>query len=643
MPFIPYTLIRTADLKGISCSVDAIEGEEINSFISGKFPFGSYALPTGKLLYLPSVFFIDLHGYAPKNGDKPEYFLKSTQKITAASLISSIIKTTYNKKQINVIHLLSCFSENAHHCLDDLPGNIILCTYSEPNQVFFSKDILYSIEEKIDATNLIKYTLDNLHLCAAVGFKISCKIDEKIFQHKINSDGIKLSKNLEELLCFLQKKYESLKIFFDTLQKKFVKNYPEIFSEPLFHGAKIFNEEELSRAVNISLSLETSRKNIDINKINNLLKIGVSLNSSALTAPIRAKNYVIVEYLLKHNVPVSTLHISEAIREKELKVLQMLLQHPSAEVDTLRISEAIREKELKVLQMLLQHPSAEVDTLRISEAIREKELKVLQMLLQHPSAEVDTLRISEAIREKELKVLQMLLQHPSAEVDTLHISEAIREKELKVLQMLLQHPSAEVDTLRISEAIREKELKVLQMLLQHPSAEVDTLHISEAIHEKELKVLEIVLQHPSAEVSTLHISEAIREKELKVLQMLLQHPSAEVSTWHINEAMPEQSLTVLFNLQKNPQFSQDNLYDAHSYIIEKNLEVFKTILNHPSTKIDITPDTALKNLIQEINTSPYVPFSVHKNTVNLNKNNIFWKAISNETIKTQLNRLMSIL
>ncbi|WP_253305937.1 hypothetical protein [unidentified bacterial endosymbiont] len=348
--FIILNLQETQITGNPNQNLTCLDQESAKKFLEEGFPSNCF-----------SEYFLNIHGVRPSPQNfllgllnkSPRLLLSYNDKhILSDEIISKVIKNS-STDTVPVVHLLSCFSGAAHSQLKRVSGDVILCTYSEPNStniVGFAENFT---KLRTGTASLTDYILDNISLCAAVGFSLSVKIGNKISTYKIDSNIVTDAQDLQEMNDCLKKEKEKFKYFSHSIfyEKNPLENQNKVI--PL--SPANFKQEKTSVTNNIALVIAVA--NSDLDKIKNLLNKVKIVPTMAVSIAIE-ENVQVLELLLdsKEFNPnqVTEYDINKAI-EKNYDALDLLLnKNPNAITDSNLVT-AIEKNKLDELQLLLKY------------------------------------------------------------------------------------------------------------------------------------------------------------------------------------------------------------------------------------------------------------------------------------------------
>ncbi|HJD65850.1 MAG TPA: hypothetical protein LFV91_02020 [Rickettsia endosymbiont of Bembidion nr. Transversale] len=101
--------------------------------------------------------------------------LQSSNNELVPSILSKITENTEENKP-NIVHILSCHASTAHYNMQNINGNIVLCTYAPANYVSngYVAELLFNTKNNFD--NLNDFIVKKLPLLTAISFGISYKL-----------------------------------------------------------------------------------------------------------------------------------------------------------------------------------------------------------------------------------------------------------------------------------------------------------------------------------------------------------------------------------------------------------------------------------------------------------------------------------
>jgi hypothetical protein len=310
-----------------------------------------------------SEYFVNIHGVRPLQQTFLQWILNKSpdlllsynhEYILSDKIISKVIKKS-STDTVPVVHLLSCFSGAAHSQLKRVSGDVILCTYSEPNSTNIVVLANNFTKLRTGTASLTAYILDNISLCAAVGFSISVKIGNKIFNYKIDSNIVTGAQDLQEMNALMKKEKEKFEYFSHSIPKYYGKNSLENQNKLIPLSPADFKQDKTSVTSNIALVIAVA--NSDLDKIKNLLNKVKIVPSIAVSIAIE-ENVKVLELLLdsKEFNPnqVTEYDIDKAI-EKNYDALDLLLNKNPNAITASNLVTAIEKNKLDELQLLLKY------------------------------------------------------------------------------------------------------------------------------------------------------------------------------------------------------------------------------------------------------------------------------------------------
>jgi len=322
-------------------------------------------------------------------------------------LLNKIHNNT-TEDQCNIVHIFSCHSGAAQHHLDDVQGNMVLCTYSKAGDV----SIVQLGQDNYDArikndSSLIEYIRDNFHLLAASDFSISYKLGNQIHNFSLSADKIKNMTSIEKLSAFLHKEYEAFVKFYNNIHSKYHDSYPEIFDSNIAAKSQGLADSDLISVFNRALALEV----FNFNKFS-LSKIETMLNQKRLN---------------------TDLSITKAIEKGELKLLTYLLNYDNTKISSANIGKAIEKGDLVILKAVLEHSTTKIESDHLYKAIEKGGSDVLKAVLEHSTIELNSYTISTAEETHDLEVMELVTNYNPA-VKTIISEEATIATGLTVVE-----------------------------------------------------------------------------------------------------------------------------------------------------------------------------------------------------------------
>ncbi|MGI4752800.1 MAG: hypothetical protein ACRYE8_03620 [Janthinobacterium lividum] len=170
------------------------------------------------------------------------------------------------------MHIFSCHSGAAQHNINDIDGNVILCTYAPATNYTRGRTDNNLFKNYNNSKNLIEFIVNNLPLLTVVNFTVSYKINGKVQTLSLDHSTIK-TMNMVSFAEFLQKQYQKVKEFY-KLQEESHSEYIELFSTDNFPEMKQYTDNELKYAFSSALNIYAHE--LTNSEIQHLLKIDSS-------------------------------------------------------------------------------------------------------------------------------------------------------------------------------------------------------------------------------------------------------------------------------------------------------------------------------------------------------------------------------
>ncbi|MCC8370764.1 MAG: ankyrin repeat domain-containing protein [Rickettsia endosymbiont of Stiretrus anchorago] len=303
--------------------------------------------------------------------------LQSSNNELVPSILSKITENTEENKP-NIVHILSCHASTAHYNMQNINGNIVLCTYAPANYVSngYVAELLFNTKNNFD--NLNDFIVKKLPLLTAISFGISYKLDENVYPLIFDNSSIK-GMDINSFSGFLQEQYIKVQKFYTNLQEKYVDKYPELFPEYNFPEKISYSTEELKQAFNVLLNLDSEK--LSIEEIQHLLAIDNSHVGNILADAIKCNRTDAIEVVINTMKEATTVDLHSAVKFNNLAVLNRLLDK-TEKVENCILQEAIQEHKIEIAEMLINSnkiKSFTNDYLLV--AINANNLPILKILL----------------------------------------------------------------------------------------------------------------------------------------------------------------------------------------------------------------------------------------------------------------------
>lgn len=350
------------DVTILDCNIPILQDKEAENFVNGEHTDYSHE------------YFVKIHGILPESQgfwqslckQSPEYYVSSSDdtSIPAHQLISKIIKNNSTTNAIPVVHLLSCFSGAAQDNLNQVSGDVILCTYANPNKTYIGGFDSTFIKSRASHNSLTSHILDNFYILASVGFAISVKIGGKIFSYKTNSSVFTTNENLQNLVPLLEKQQREFQRFTHNLKEGLKKNHLENSTQLIPLVPADFKHDKLSVSVNLALIVAVA--NCDtMDNLKNLLNKTKIVPGTAFSIAL-SRNLEALKLFLEFDPnQVTEYRIDQAIKEN-FDALDMLLECNASAISESNLRAAIKENKPDELQLLLKYAQKEAKTIDLS-------------------------------------------------------------------------------------------------------------------------------------------------------------------------------------------------------------------------------------------------------------------------------------
>ncbi|ABV79287.1 hypothetical protein A1I_04750 [Rickettsia bellii OSU 85-389] len=349
------------------------------------------------------------------------------------------------KHAINIVHIHSCHSGAAHNYLNYVTGNLILCTYSKEDKITSEGISQKLYENRFQTQNLVDFISNNFHLLAAVNFKISYKLGNKVYSFALDSSKIANTNTVEVLVLFLDNEYNEFIKLYSILSNKYNKKFPEIFVDKLSHENKKFTENDLNETVSSVLELEIS-------------------NNSSLEC---------IENLLKFKNLDIKLSLIVAIKNNNVSVLNLLVNYNSSAIDGDILDRALYEASPKIIDILLKHYSDEINLIPLSfNKEIYKDNNIFESIFKHPNTNLE-LYIYSIIDKDNPQIAEMALKYYSGDLNFIDIypiiDKAIYNKDyLSLFESILKHPNAkDLESYRVHYAIYKNNSQLTNIILKY--------------------------------------------------------------------------------------------------------------------------------------------------------------------------------
>lgn len=342
--------IIEAGIIGQDYNIQILQNKEAESFVKGEHTHCSHE------------YFVKIHGVKPKSknflqqlfNQSPEFYLSSTNyQVPAHKLISNIIKNNSTTEAVPVVHLLSCFSGSAQDHLNKVSGDVILCTYTNPNKTYIGGFDSAFIKTRSSHNSLTNHILDNFYILASVGFAISVKIGSKIFSYKTNSSIFTTDENLQNLIPLLDKQQREFQQFTHNVKEGLEKNHLENSTQVIPLVPADFKCNKLSVSVNLALIVAVANDD-SIDNIKKLLNKTEIVPSTAFGIALEKNLEALKLFLAFDPKQVTKYYISRAITYN-FDVLAMLLKCNASDIHEYHLRTAIEKYKPDELQLLLKY------------------------------------------------------------------------------------------------------------------------------------------------------------------------------------------------------------------------------------------------------------------------------------------------
>lgn len=328
----------------------------------------------------------------------------------AHNILSKIAQNTEETKP-NIVHILSCHSGTAQHNIQDVKGDIIICTYAPATHTTngYINQLLFNIKNNFD--NLNDFIVKNLPLLTAVSFGISYKLDDIVCPLIFDNSPIK-AMDLTSFSEFLQEQYIKVQEFYINLQEKFASKHPELFPEYNFLPEMSYSVEELKKAFNILLNLNSEKLSLD--EIKHLLEIDSSHLTNILVDAIKRENEDVIEMVINKMEKIESGHLHAAIKFNNLAVLNNLL-YKAEKVGHEVLHSTIQEWKIAAAEALI-NKIENIENTDLFAAIYANNLPILKILVTKTE-------------QLDICLLDLAINRPYVNINEhLHIIEALFDK-----------------------------------------------------------------------------------------------------------------------------------------------------------------------------------------------------------------------
>jgi FAD synthase len=458
------------------------------------------------------------------------------------------IQNNTAENQCNIVHIFSCHSGAAQHHLNDINGNIVLCTYSKAGDVSIVQLGQNNYDARIkNDSSLVEYIRDNFHLLAASDFSISYKLYNQIHNFSLSADKIKNMQSIEELPVFLHKEYEKFVKFYKNIHSKYHDSYPEIFDSNIEAKPKGLAYSDLIRVFNRALTLEVYNFNkFSLSKIETMLNQKRLNTDLSINKAIEKGNLELLTYLLNYdNTKISSSNIYKAIEKGDLVILKAVLEHSTIKIDSFNLGKAIEKGDLVILKPILEHSTTKIDSSNLNDAIEKGDLAILKAVLEHSTTKIDSFNLGKAIEKGDLAILKAVLEHSTTKIDSFNLGKAIEKGDLDILKAVLDHNTAKIESWILDKAIEKGDLAILKAVLEHSTTKIESYSLGKVIEKGDLDILDMVLKHPTIEVNSYNIYTAEETHNLDVIELVKKYYNSTINTITPEETIIDTTFTVV--------------------------------------------------------------------------------------------------
>ncbi|HJD59651.1 MAG TPA: hypothetical protein LFW20_03115 [Rickettsia endosymbiont of Omalisus fontisbellaquei] len=339
-------------------------------------------------LHAPIELFINAHGQEYLQENLPpqltiSLFSKEDKsnlpERLAHNVLTKIAKNTVGDIP-SIVHILSCHSGAAQHNLNQVEGDIVLCTYTKSSNTL--KECISKLLFNRD-TSLINFIVKNLPLLIATDFAISYKLNDNIYTIAFDHTPIK-QMNLDTFSKFLQIQYDNVMKFYKELHQQYSDKYEELIPKYDFPETISYTSEKLKEAFNSILNINYT--NLTALEIEHFLKIDNSSAFGILSDAIKQYSITGIELVL-NNIEVNDSYLCVAIMASytlpindRIQVINMILERIK-EVGIINLYTAAMLKDPAIFKILL-NKVGRADAIHFDIAVKTGNTDTVQATLE---------------------------------------------------------------------------------------------------------------------------------------------------------------------------------------------------------------------------------------------------------------------
>ncbi|KJV89843.1 hypothetical protein [Rickettsia bellii] len=401
---------------------------------------------------------------------RPDNDFDSSERL-AHNVLTEIAKNTIGNTP-NIVHIFSCHSGAAQHNLKDVEGNIVLCTYTKPENELNNRTSRLVFNRK---ETLIDFIVENLPLLIATDFTISYKLDDNI--HTLMFDHTSIKKmDLVTFSEFLQIQYKNVVKFYTELQQQYSNKYQELIPEYDFPKIISYLPEKLKSAFNIVLN--EHYHSLTKSEMKHLLKIDNSYISIILDKAIKEFDLNTVELILD-SIEINNLHILSAISasntlpsNQSIQIFEMVYAKIKNADYNILLLFAINAENLSVAEFLLD--KIQIQTFHLISAIQKANPNIVKILLNKVE-NIDNLVLNEANKLGSPLIFKLVL-NKMVENNSLVLADIIKTATPYFIKLALDKMK-KVNQEDLVEAIKLGDQNILKLILnkiENPHTEIFT-------------------------------------------------------------------------------------------------------------------------------------------------------------------------
>ncbi|HJD59191.1 MAG TPA: ankyrin repeat domain-containing protein [Rickettsia endosymbiont of Omalisus fontisbellaquei] len=438
----------------------------------------------------------------------------------AQNILSKIAQNTEESKP-NIVHIFSCHSGTAQHNIQDVKGNIVVCTYAPATHTTngYINELLFNIKNNFD--NLNDFIVKNLPLLTAIGFGISYKLDGVVYPLIFDNNLIK-TMDMTSFSTFLQEQYIKVQEFYTNLQGKFAGEHPELFPEYNFSQKMSYSAEELKKAFNIILNLNSEK--LSLPEIEHLLEIDSSYVGNIFADSLELEREDVIQVVVNKIEKVESTHLHAAVKFNNLVLLNSLL-NKAGKVGHEVLHYAIQEQKIEAAKVLI-NKIENVENIDLFTAIYANNLPILKILVTK-TEQLDNNLLDFAINRptvnihEHLNIIETLfdkIEETSFFLNHEILLKAIKGEYLSLAKKVIYKMDAcDITDKILDSAVEKGNSNIVKILLDKI---VPTSSLIRAINSKDLLKVEELLKI-SSKIQDIDIAAIILSDNLKMVKSLI--------------------------------------------------------------------------------------------------------------------------